>query len=431
MLRLDDTDRERSKQEYIDGLFEDLSWLGLDYDIFARQSDRVSRYTECTQKLIEEGYLYPCYETFEELKQKRRLQLAKKQPPIYDRSALTATDKERSNWERQGRGPHWRFKLKDEETAFDDIIKGHLSFNPRVSLSDPVLIKEDGTFLYTISSVIDDIDFGITHIIRGEDHVTNTAIQLQLFDALYKCLGISAPPPQFAHMALLLDNAGQPLSKRLNSYCIRHLRSEGFEPMALNCFLASLGSSDPLYVTDEIRDLAEHVDISKVHGGARVDDKTLRGIQHKILHTMPFVELVRREQADGLTANEWNVVREALDRIEDVEYWKSVLHGKIDAPDLPEKDVDFVRGSADWLMARVNSPGEASAPLTFKDFSAVFFDENVWDSWLKFLQDTSDRKGFNLVHPIRMRLTGRANGPEMRRLLPLIDLQTVLIRLTA
>ncbi|MDR1208407.1 MAG: glutamate--tRNA ligase [Holosporales bacterium] len=426
MLRLDDTDKERSKQEYIDGLSQDLSWLGMDYDVFARQSDRAARYTECKQKLIDAGYLYPCYETFEELEQKRRIQLAKKQPPIYDRAALTCKSEDIATWEREGRSPHWRFKLRDEETAFDDMIKGHLSFNPSLSLSDPVLIKEDGTFLYTISSVIDDIDFGITHIIRGEDHVTNTAIQVQLFQALHKCLDLDMPLPIFAHLALLLDQDGQPLSKRLNSYCLKHLRSEGIEPMALNCFLASMGSSSPLYITDNLRDLAAHFDLDHVRGGARIDDKALLGIQHKILHTMPFDELVRRGQDARILENEWNLVRESLDRVEDVEYWKSVLHGKIELPDLSDEDVEFVRGSATWLIEQadiVMRLGETSAH--------VHLGGNMWDFWFDFLRQTSGRKGFDLVHPIRMRLTGRANGPEMKRLLPLIDLDTILERLTA
>jgi glutamyl-tRNA synthetase len=422
MLRLDDTDKERSKQEYIDSLYEDLSWLCLDYDVFARQSSRVDRYSECKQKLIDAGYLYPCYETFEELEQKRRIQAAKKRPPIYDRAALTSQSKDVAMWEREGRRPHWRFKLQDEQTAFNDIIKGHLSFNPRVSVSDPVLIKEDGTFLYTISSVIDDIDFGITHIIRGEDHVTNTAVQVQLFKALYECLGSDVPIPVFAHLALLLDKDGQPLSKRLNSYSLRHLRSEGIEPMAINCFLASLGSSSSPHVTENIRDLAKSFDLDQVRGGARVDDKTLMGIQHKILHTMSFDELVRREQDTGLQENEWHVVREALDRVEDVEQWKSVLHGTIELAKLSDEDVEFIRGSTTWL---IDKKSEAQA------YSGVYLDEDTWNSWFKFLRQTSGRKGFDLVHPIRMRLTGRANGPEMKRLLPLIDLQTVLTRLSS
>jgi glutamyl-tRNA synthetase len=396
MLRLDDTDAERSKTEYVDGLYDDLSWMGLDYDKFARQSDRRQRYQECQQRLIQSGRLYPCYETFEELEFKRRVQLAKKQPPIYDRAALCATEGE-------GRRPHWRFKLSDEEVAFDDMIKGHISVNPVYSLSDPVLIKEDGTFLYTISSVIDDIDFEITHIIRGEDHVTNTVIQIQLFNALKECLGITTPGVTFAHLALLLDASGQPLSKRLSSFCLKNLRSDGIEAMALNCFLASLGSS--LHITNEMQELIDNFDLGKVRGGARVDEKALIGIQHKILHTMPF------RPAFGVNENEWNVIRESLDRIEDVEYWRTVLHGRIVPPQLSDEDAVFIHTAAEWLHG------------------VQCVSDETWLLWTRHLTERTGRTGYNLVHPLRLALTGRERGPEMKRLLPLMDRGIILGRL--
>jgi glutamyl-tRNA synthetase len=420
MLRLDDTDAERSKQEYIDSLYDDLSWLGLDYDIFARQSERVDRYKECQQMLIDAGRLYPCYETFEELEHKRKIQLAKKEPPIYDRASLRATDKEIRAWESEGRRPHWRFKLNDDDVAFDDLIKGHLSFNPRHSLSDPVLVKEDGTFLYTISSVIDDLDFGITHIIRGEDHVTNTAVQVQLFDALRGLMSNAEPSKSdsgelrpnvvFAHLALLLDSSGQPLSKRINSFCLKTLRSEGIEPMALNCFLASLGSSSQMYVTDNLQDLAEHFDLNKIRGGARVDEKALRGIQHKILHTMSYETILARNLGDGINEQEWNVIRESLDRIDDIAYWKTVLHGEIAKAELSDEDAAFVRTAAEWL-ARADISGE------------------TWDLWTQHLKQSTGRSGYNLAHPLRLSITGRENGPEMKRLMPLIDRDVLLKRL--
>ncbi|MDR1598184.1 MAG: glutamate--tRNA ligase [Holosporales bacterium] len=412
MLRLDDTDAERSKQEYVDGLFEDLAWLGLDHDVFARQSDRVARYAECQQQLIASGRLYPCYETFEELEHKRRIQLAKKEPPIYDRASLRATDAQIKSWENDARRPHWRFKLKDEDVTFDDLIKGPISFNPCHSLSDPVLVKEDGTFLYTISSVIDDLDFGITHIIRGEDHVTNTAVQIQLFDALKECMhSVSVAQITFAHLALLLDASGQPLSKRLDSFCLRNLRNDGIEPMALNCFLASLGSSSSLYVTDDLTDLARHFDLNKIRGGARVDEKALYGIQHKILHTMSYEALKARHLDDGISECEWNVVRESLDRIDDVDYWKTVLHGAIPPVPLSDEDVAYVQKAAEWLRgADVNA--------------------DTWDAWTQYLKGATGRKGYDIAHPLRLCITGRENGPEMRRLIPLVDKEALLARLT-
>lgn len=306
LLRLDDTDKERSKIEFVEGLYEDMRWLGLDHDQFARQSEREERYREAQRLLIESGRLYPCYETFEELERKRRLQLARKEPPLYDRAALRATKEQVAAWEKEGRRPHWRFRLNDGTVVWDDLTKGHLAFEPTKSLSDPVLVKDNGTFLYTFASVVDDLDFGITHIIRGEDHVTNTAVQIQIFEALAEAFGrpfLTAGKVfegvRFAHLGLLLDEQGQPFSKRLSSFCLRNLREEGIEPMALVGFLASLGSSQTPVITTDLKELAQTFMLESIRGGARVALKDLLAFQHKILHILPF-GTARREHPDAM-----------------------------------------------------------------------------------------------------------------------------------
>jgi glutamyl-tRNA synthetase len=408
MLRLDDTDTERSKQEYVDSLYEDLEWLGLDYDIFAKQSDRINRYRECQQKLIDSGRLYACYETVAELDLKRKIQQAKKEPPVYDRAALNATNKQIEVWRSEGRRPHWRFKLNDTEVNFRDLLKGDIAFNPCQSLSDPILIKEDGSFLYTISSVVDDLDFCITHIIRGEDHLTNTAIQIQLFEALNDEKPVEIV---FAHLALLFDKFGQPLSKRLGSFCLKNLRNDGVEPMALLCFLASLGSSKQLCVTQDVMQLIQHFDLDTIRGGARVDEQTLYGIQHKILHTMPFDCLSKKNTAVKITKQEWEIIREGVSKISEVDYWMNVLHGDIAPIKIQSEDVEFLRLAAKWLEHH--------------DVGC-----NTWDLLVEHLKQATTRSGYSLAHPLRFAITGKNNGPEMKRLLPLIDKQILLQRLT-
>lgn len=409
MLRLDDTDASRSRPEYVQGVYDDLAWLGLDYDIFARQSDRAERYRECQKKLIESGRLYACYETPEELEQKRRRQLARKEPPIYDRSALRATQAEKEAWQKEGRSPYWRFRLEEGVVTWQDVIKGELSFTPAQNLSDPILVKADGTFLYTFSSVVDDLDFKISHIIRGEDHVTNTAVQIQLFDALNE----GAVDITFAHLPLLLDGEGQPLSKRINSFCLQNLRASGIEPMALNCFLAGLGSSAPQVVTSDLKELASQFDLSQLHGGACVEEKALMSVQHKLLHSFPYKAAAARvpEDLEGMTETEWDVIREAIDKLDDVMAWKEVLHGTVKETGLSEEDQAYTRQAAEWLAHEQT------------------FTETTWEQWTGALKKETGRKGFALAHPLRRALTGRDNGPEMKRLLPLIDREKVLERL--
>lgn len=407
LLRLDDTDKERSKQEYVDGLFEDLAWLGLDPDTFARQSDRIALYQNAQEQLLTTGRLYACYETPEELERKRKVQLARGLPPVYDRSALSATREQIQAWQQEGRKPHWRFLLKDEEVSWEDIIKGKLSFHPTQSLSDPVLIKADGTFLYTLSSVVDDIAFGITHIIRGADHITNTAIQIQLFEALAP----AHPSITFAHLALLFDADGQPLSKRINSFCLRTLREAGVEPMALNCMLAGLGATDAPYVTPDLQDLMQHFDLKERKGGARIEEPALAALHRKVLHALPYSVATSRAPGLPFSEKEWEVVREALEHFTDYPYWDSVLHSA----------QAYARPASTEESAYLK---EAAGSLP-EDIT----DNCAWKTWTQTIKKQTGRVGKELAHPLRVALTGRDNGPEMHKLLPLIPREIVLTRL--
>lgn len=407
MLRIDDTDTERSKQEYIDNLYKDLEWLHLDYDLFARQSDRIEQYRTAQQFLIDSGRLYPCYETSDELDMKRKFQLAKGKPPIYDRSALHATQKQIHQWEAEGRKPHWRFRLNDGIVSWNDMLKGKLSFNTTHSLSDPVLVKEDGSFLYTLSSIVDDLEFGITHIIRGEDHITNTAVQIQLLEALsQKPVAIT-----FAHLSLLFDQNGQPLSKRLNSFCLKNLRETEIEPMALNCLIASLGSSTSPYLTYDLKDLAQHFELEHIKGGARVDEHALTSMSHKLLHSLPWSIARQRQAAFPFTELEWNVIREALNCFSDHALWNSILHQNIHFKDkIDPNDRDYVQKSWEY----------------FPDHP---IDETSWKSWTTALKSSTNRSGPALAHPLRLALTGFNDGPEMRKLLPLFTREMIQKRL--
>ncbi|HEX7775893.1 MAG TPA: glutamate--tRNA ligase, partial [Parvibaculum sp.] len=283
LLRLDDTDQDRSTGEFAEGIETDLAWLGLHHDLFARQSERVAEYEAAAERLKQSGRLYACYETAAELDRKRKRQLAQKKPPVYDRAALKLTADEKRALEAEGRKPHWRFKLADEETRFADMIHGETRIDPN-SLSDPVLVREDGRFLYTLPSVVDDIDFAISHVIRGADHVTNTGVQVQLARAL------GAEPPVYAHFSLLLSAEGRPLSKREDAaFSLEALREAGYEPMALNALLARLGTSDAVEPKLTLEELAAGFDISHLgRADIRFDPADLDKINAAFLHMLPY-----------------------------------------------------------------------------------------------------------------------------------------------
>ncbi len=324
LLRFDDTDLERSKEEYVEGIREDMNWLGLSWDEEFRQSARLALYAETAETLKKAG-LYPCYETAEELERRRKRQMARGKPPVYDRAALKLTAEEKSEFEAQGREPHWRFLLDHRRTPWDDLIRGPQEIDA-ASISDPVLIRGDGTPLYTFTSVADDADVGITHIIRGEDHVTNTAVQIQLFEAL------DAAVPVFAHHNLLTGAQGEALSKRLGSLSIAGMREEGLEPLAVMTHASLIGTSEALHSQESLEALAKLFDFTKIsRAPARFDLEELKGLNAKFLHATPYARVAERLSERKIGGGEpfWLAVRANLEVFADVDRWWAVVHGKI------------------------------------------------------------------------------------------------------
>lgn len=409
VLRFDDTDAERSREEYVRSIMADLHWLGLVWGEEVFQSQRLDLYQAATEKLIDAGRLYPCYETPEELEYMRRRQRARGKPPIYDRAALHLTDAEKRKLEDEGRKPHWRFKLEPGDLAFNDLVRGPCSYDA-ANLSDPVLIRGDGTFLYMLPSTVDDIDLGITHVVRGEDHVTNTAVQIQLFRAL------GEEPPAFAHLPLLVDAEGKGLSKRLGSLSLGDLRAQGIEPMAVNSLLARLGSSDAIEPVENLEPLAASFDIGHVSRATpRFDPADLTRLNQKLLHAMPWEVAGPRLHALGLThADEtfWEAIRPNLSTMTEAADWYAVVHGPVEAPVDSEEDRAFLTAAAEHLPAEP-------------------WDTDTWKQWTGTVKEATGRKGKALFLPLRLALTGRTHGPEMSHLLPLIGHGQVRKRLGA
>src|SRR5690606_20061729 len=330
VLRIDDTDLARSTQEYEDGIEADLTWLGLVWDERYNQSKRFDRYEEAAARLKASGRLYPCYDTSEELDRRRKVQLSRGLPPIYDRAALELTDAEKAAYEAEGRRPHWRFKLDGKRVAWEDLARGHAEVDT-ASMSDPVLIREDGLYLYTLPSVVDDLDMRITHVIRGEDHVTNTGAQIEIFEALIR-EGWGGPVPGFAHMPLLVGADGAALSKRLGSLSIGEMRDMGYEPIAIVSHLGRIGTSDPLEVAESVQALGAAFAFSKMgRAPARYDTADLDRLNAQALHAMSYDQARPRlaEMDCDLGEAFWTVVRANLDRFADVATWAAVVRGPV------------------------------------------------------------------------------------------------------
>lgn len=404
VLRIDDTDTLRSTQEFERGIYRDLEWLGLEWNELAHQSKRIALYDEAVAKLKAAGRLYPAYETSEELDYKRKRQLARGQPPVYGRAALKLSNAEKAALEAEGRRPHWRFLLDPGEVRWDDLVRGACHYDA-ANLSDPVLIREDGSYLYTLPSVVDDADMGISHIIRGEDHVTNTAAQIQIFEAL------GGPVPAFAHLSLLTDATGQGLSKRTGSASICDLRNEGIEAMAVNSLLAHLGSSDSIVPTQNLAELASTFDIAKFgRATPKFDDAQLAHINAHIVRSMPYALAAPRLASLGIEADEnlWSAVRGNLSHIGEAKEWLAICRAEV-AP--------IVEDAAYLAEAVAMLP---PAP----------WGETIWNDWINAVKEKSGRKGRALFHPLRLALTGREDGPEMKALLPLIGYDRAHARLS-
>ena len=403
LLRIDDTDAERSRPEYEAGIEQDLAWLGIKWDAFFRQSDRIAAYAEAAEKLKVAGRLYPCFESEEELRFKRDMRLKRGQAPVYDRAMLRMTAEQRAQAEAGGKSPYWRFLLSNESVTWQDGVLG-ARIVKLPSVSDPVLIRADGTPLYTFTSVIDDVFAGITHIIRGEDHVTNTGIQIDLLRAL----GHPAQAIGFAHLPLLVDAGGGKLSKRLEGLSLRSLRADGMEPGAITAYLARLGSSlSPEIMPFEA--LADSFDLSKFsRSPARFDMTQLLRLNAQTLHAARF-EDVQPRLPPGATAAFWEVVRGNLDLLSEARHWWDVVAGDISPPP-SEEDAPFLGQALETLPAEP-------------------WDGQTFAGWTRALKEASGRGGKKLFMPLRLALTGEAHGPELAPLLPLMGRERVARRL--
>ena len=405
LLRIDDTDRERSRDECEQDIMESLTWLGLNWDEKANQKDRMAFYDKRIEALKAKGRIYACYETPEELALKRKSQLSRGKPPIYDRGALTLTEAQKQKYEAEGRKPHWRFLLNDEAIEWNDLVRGEVKFKGS-DLSDPVVLREDGSPLYHLCSVIDDVDFGITHIIRGEDHLSNTATHVQMFKAM------DAAPPEFAHMSLVADSEGGKLSKRLGSLSMKDLReTEGLEPMCIISLLARLGTSDPIEAFSTIQPVIDSFDFSKFSRATpKFDPDELLRLNAKIVHEMDYATAKPKLDALGLSAMDeefWNTVRANLEKVGDAKEWWDVAKGPVQ-PVI--EDAAFIEEAASLL------------PPTP-------WDSNTWNNWASAVKEKTGRKGKQLFMPLRQALTGMDHGPELADLLVLIGPDKVRERL--
>lgn len=403
LLRLDDTDTARSTEEYAQSIRDDLAWLGMAPDAEEKQSARMARYEEVLGQLAAAGHAYRAYETPEELELKRKVLLGRGLPPVYDRAALELTEEDHARLAAEGRRPHWRFKLDPAlPHEWTDLIRGPSRIDVP-SLSDPVIRRADGSWLYMLPSVIDDVDMGVTHVVRGEDHVTNTGIQLQMFAAM------GAKFPQFGHAALLTGADGA-LSKRLGSIGVSEFRDRGIEPIAVKALLARLGTSQPVEPVTSDAPLVEGFDIGNLgRATARFDEAELERLNAQILHHMDHAAIAART---SLTEAEWNAVRGNIASVAEAEQWKTVIRGPITAQAQPEEEQAFLATAAETL---------AGLP----------FDAGIWGALTEALKGATGRKGKALFMPLRLALTGQPHGPDMAALLPLIGRDEALARLRA
>ena len=419
VLRYDDTDVERSKQEYSEAIAVDLDWLGVKPSRVEYQSKRFDVYQRAVDKLKEAGLLYACYETAEELERRRKIRLTRRMPPVYGREALKLTEEEKAAFEAEGRKPHWRFLLPNfaenpfetrrTEVHWDDLVRGPQTVD-LASMSDPVLVREDGTYLYTLPSVVDDIDMGITHIIRGDDHVTNTGVQIAIFEAL------GARPPVFGHHNLLTTVSGEGLSKRSGALSIGSLRDSGYEPMAVASLAVLIGTSENVVPVATMAELATKVDVAATSkSSAKFDPSDLDALNRALIHQYTYADVADRLAAMGIEGEQaesfWLLVRGNLERVADAALWWPVVFGDLNGkPEFSDEDRDFVRAAFDLLPAEP-------------------WDNTTWKSWTKQVQSETGRKGKTLFMPLRLALTLKDSGPELAELLPLLGRERTLTRL--
>ncbi|MBC6403410.1 MAG: glutamate--tRNA ligase [Hyphomonadaceae bacterium] len=395
VLRIDDTDTVRSTRAFEDGIREDLTWLGLTWDSTFNQSDRFDLYDAAAVRLKKTGRLYPCYETAEELDRQRKLQRMQNKPPTYNRAALNLTQEQKEAYRREGRLPHWRFRLSGRIVTWTDCVRGEQSVNTG-SLSDPVLVRGDGSYLYTLPSVVDDIEAGITHVVRGEDHVANSGAQIEIFRALSDHL------PNFAHVPLLVGKDGAVLSKRLGSLSIHQLREDGMEALAVCSLLARIGTSDPVDAQLSTDALVKEFAFSKIgRAPARFDEDELVLVNARLLHRTPYSVVKDRLDTLGVSGGEgfWNLIRANIERLPDTATWSTAIFAPM-AGQIDDADREFCRAAAECLPATIG--------------------DDTWSSWTAELRQTTGREGGRLFMPLRKALTGRRRGPEMAAVLSLL-----------
>jgi glutamyl-tRNA synthetase len=399
ILRLDDTDRARSKEEYADGIKADLDWLGLHWDRVERQSDRLDRYAEMAERLREAGRFYECFESPTELDLKRKKQLNMGKPPVYDRAALSLSDAAREKLRAEAREGYWRFRLDHERIEWQDGILGPVSIDA-ASVSDPVLIRADGQVLYTFASSVDDMDMGITHVVRGNDHVTNTATQIQIIRAM------GGEPPEFAHHSLLTGPQGEGLSKRLGTLSLRDLREQGVERMALLSLMARLGSSRPVELAADLDEIAAGFELTQFGAApTRFDPADLWPLTRAHVQSLPYEAVKDRLAAigvpDDIAPAFWQVMRENITRLDDLaEWWALCRDGA--TPAIAPEDEAFVAEAMTLL------PDPPYGPT-------------AWADWTEAVKAQTGRKGRGLFMPLRKALTGQERGPEMAALMPLLQ----------
>lgn len=403
-VRIDDTDFKRSKDEYTIAILEDIKWLGIEYDKFFKQSDRLDVYEQAKEKLIAEGRLYPCFETEEELQLKRKIQLSRKQPPIYDRAALKLTEAEIAAKIAAGHVPHYRFKLNDDEISWEDNIRGLISFKAR-AFSDPILVREDKSPTYTFCSVVDDIEYGITDIIRGEDHITNTAIQIQIFQAL------NGNVPKFTHLSLLKVKDGE-ISKRYGGHEIRSLRKAGIDHNTVSSYLARIGTSHNIAPEISLNALAEKFQFSDFsHSAVIYSEEDLVRLNRKVLALYDLDAINLKAEEYGLAhvnATIYEIIKDNLESVFDIVKW-------VEAIENPKK-IEFSAADIEYLKQCLNIlPGELS--------------ESFYDDWMTKIKANTGRKGRDLFNPIRLSLTGLDSGPELRKIIPYIGLDQTISRI--
>lgn len=398
LLRIDDTDAARSTREFEDAIYRDLDWLGLKHDLTDRQFGRLKIYSTAFYRLQAAGRVYPCYETEAELERQRALLKLRKLPPIYERGALKLTEVERAAFEAEGRTPHWRFKLSRQKVRWTDLVRGPVEIDT-ATMSDPVLVRADGAFLYTLPSVADDIDFAISHVVRGEDHVTNTAAQIEIFQAL------DAMVPTFAHFPLLVGAGGEALSKRLGSLSLAELRDGGMEPLAVAAYLAKIGTSDAIEPRLSLDELALEFDFAKIgRAPAHFDPEELAALNAKTLHQMPYAMVASRVNVPEAL---WEAIKPNLTKLSDA----PTLAGLVTGPVTPVIEDAGLTATAAALL-----PPEP-------------WNEETWGLWTRAVSAETGAKGRGLFHPLRLALTGRGDGPELKKLLPLMGRAKALARL--